>query len=49
MSECEEAWLANIAILLGHCGRGINKEELLELTNLVLLEKKIKEILYQQQ
>ena len=40
LSECEEGCLANIAILMGHCGRGINKEELLELMNLVLIEKK---------
>ena len=39
MSEDEEGCLANIAILMAHCGRGIYKDELLELINIVMSEK----------
>ena len=40
MSDDEEGCLANIAILMASCGRGINKDELLELINIVMSEKK---------
>ena len=39
MNEDEEGSLANIVKLLASCGRGLCKEKLLELINLVLLEK----------
>ena len=42
LSPNEEGTLANLAILLGHCGRGICRDELLDLINIVLIEKKDK-------
>ena len=39
MSDDEEGVLANIAILMANCGRGICREEVLELLNLSLAEK----------
>ena len=42
LSPDEEGTLANLAILLGHCGRGICREELLDLINILLIERKDK-------
>ena len=39
MDNDEEGTIANIAKLMATCGRGLCKEELLDLINLILLEK----------